>query len=170
MKHKPETHTVPQFPSYEVVSQTRYAINPALRQQAEARYLPVLVKVWRAVELATGHRWMSTSYWRDSPSHQHGIALDIAPDIEESAKPKYAVTKMSDPILYKREPLIRALQTLVSTSFDPEYHIGIFIEPDHLHIQFIQSDSKYPTEIIKWGDVKPLYPDSIHRVKLGLIK
>jgi len=137
-----------------------------------SQYLPYLTRLWTAIEEATGFKWRCTSWLRDSPSHQYGGALDLAPDWEKPYH-QYAVHRQSDPVLYKRERLIRQLQA-VSSSFpnDTPYDLAIFIEPDHLHLQVFKlndSGAPSPIQVFKWGDVKPVYPDSSSRVQLPLL-
>lgn len=140
------------------------------------KYLPYLVRAWELLEQATGYQWRATSHWRDSPSHSQGIALDVAPDIDPTAEHLYSVTHMSDPVLYKREPLIRALQqvhsdSLTNNNFNCPYSIGYFIEPDHIHIHIAApEEGSDPThDVIKWGGPKMVYPDTQERCRLPLI-
>lgn len=152
-----------------IVSQDPDVAPKYVKDHAERRYLPELVRAWKHIEQTSGFKWKSTSYWRKSPSHQHGVALDIAPDIAPSAEDKYAVTHMSDPVLYKREKLIRKLQ-VAAHSFEPgPYLIGVFIEPDHLHMQVLTPDSSgLGMRIIKWKVPKPVYGDTEQRMRLPL--
>lgn len=132
--------------------------------------LPLLLKATKCIEDATGHRWKVTSYIRESPSHKTGWALDIAPDISKKSERYYAVTRLSDPVLYKRVPLIRFLQQVVrNTSFRP-YVLGVFIEPDHLHMQLFRSTYSLPENMLfKWKQPKPVYSDTAQRMLLPLI-
>lgn len=164
------SHTIQQFPDWPVVSQDRESIDPDLVQKMEKQVLPGLIRVWQRIEQATGYRWHSTSYWRKSPSHQYGYALDIAPDIAPGDKNKYAVFQGSDPVLYKREKLMRTLQSLKHEKFFNNWYVGLFVEPDHIHIQLLQKDNGMPTRVFKWGIVKPLYGDSSKRAQLPLIQ
>lgn len=153
---------VSQDPSYGTTSQGR---------SAQAEFLPELIKMWQHIEKTTGFRWKSTSYWRNSPSHRRGYALDIAPDIAASANHAYAVTHMSDPVLYKREKLMRLLQRAASTwDGNPSYTYGVFVEPDHIHLHLLTPD-KYAGQmrVVKWKVVKPAYSDSEQRMKLNMI-
>jgi len=139
---------------------------PYVRQE----YLPILLHVWKIVEDTTKFRWRATSYIRSSPSHRQGIALDIAPDIAPTSKKFYAVTNMSDPVLYKRERLIRLLQKAVRRLPIYKYDVGVFVEPDHLHISLFRRRGKPSNRLFKWGIYKPVYPDSSRRMKLPLIR
>lgn len=131
--------------------------------------LPVLLRVITAVEQATGHKWKITSYLRDSPSHRRAEAIDIAPDVANSALPFYAVYKHSDPVLYKRAPLIRSLQHLATSVQPDKFDVGIFIEPDHLHIQlFIPETSPPRIRVFKWKLQKDVYRDSAQRMTLPM--
>lgn len=139
----------------------------ALTDQAgPEKYLPILLRLVTAIEEATGYKWRVTSYVRDSPSHKTACALDIAPDISPKSKKYYAVFNNSDPVLYKRLPLIRALQ-VVAERYDPTpYSAGIFIEPDHLHVQLFTSEGAHVIRVIQWKQAKDIYPDTATRMKL----
>lgn len=154
---------------YTFLSQDPTALQPQFREQAAA-YLPQFCLIWKAVELATGHRWKCTSYIRESPSHKRGQAFDLAPEFTPEGEKTYAVSKGSDPILYKRTVLIRQLQTLRNIDFsgDGSNSVGIFIEPDHLHIQIMAkaAGERFPTSIVKWKIEKPVYPDTKQRSNL----
>lgn len=156
---------------YSIISQNPEVISEADRLQTAAYILPEFIRIWRDVESATGFRWKNTSYIRASPSHKKGHAFDLAPDIAPDSKGQYAVYNGSDPVLYKRAPLIRALQTLIHNEYG-KFPMGIFIEPDHLHIQVLKPGGghRFPTNIIKWGIAKPIYPDTYERMKLPLIE
>lgn len=148
--------------------------NPTTLANVRA-YLPGWVRIWQAIERVTGHRWKCTSYIRDSFSHKEGWAIDLAPDFDREANRHYAVTRGSDPVLYKRAALYRALQQLVMTDFfGPSLGVrtGIYIESDHLHIQVNQigTGEAYPTSIIKWKAPKPIYSDTYQRMAgLGML-
>jgi len=133
--------------------------------------LPAFIALWLDIERATGYRWKATSYIRDSPSHKLGQAFDLAPDIAESAASLYAVTNHSDPVLYKRAPLIRALQTLKNNVYG-KFHIGAFLEPDHIHLQTVPefSGNTTPFFVAKWKIPKPIYPDTYERMRLPIIE
>jgi hypothetical protein len=136
-------------------------------------YLPAFVTFWAALEKITGYRWKCTSLIRDSVSHVKGHAIDLAPDISPTATKLYAVNRGSDPVLYKREPLIRALQMLMPVEFVPshQFSLGVYIEPDHLHVQAIQREERgyAKNKLTKWGIEKPVYSDTAIRSKLPLI-
>jgi hypothetical protein len=146
---------------------------PGVLQSADL-FLAPLIELWRDVELATKYRWKCTSFLRNSPSHEKGHALDIAPDFDVKTEPLYAVSRGSDPVLYKREPLIRALQSLANIDYSPDgsFTMGIFIEPDHLHLQVLQprSGQRFPTSVIKWRIAKPIYSDTYARMTLPMFK
>lgn len=155
---------------YNFLSQDPTALLPKDRASV-ANLLPVFLAIWQAVEKATGHRWKLTSYIRNSPSHKKGHAIDLAPDFTPEADHLYAVSNGSDPVLYKRWTLIQQLQTLKNVDFTgqfPTIITGIFIEPDHLHIQVLNNDEQLPnpTRIVKWQIVKPAYADSAARANL----
>lgn len=161
-------HSASPATAWPVISQNRPA--PSLqREYAEKHYLPVLIKAWQIIEAHAGHQWHATSYWRTSPSHERGIALDLAPEIAKASQSKYAYFRNSDPVLYKRETLIRNLQSAIpELKRSLPFGLGIFIEPDHLHIQLMPpEDSVF---IAKWKIPKPLYPDTKERMKLPLMK
>lgn len=153
--------------SREIISQNPRALtNP----QAEVLYLPILLNIMNAIEQATGHKWRTTSYVRQSPSHQHGISLDIAPDMTDDAKDMYAAENNSDPVLYKREGLIRPLQSVAHKFSVPNHDAGIFIEPDHLHLQlFTTPNARGRLSVVKWGVAKLCYSDTKERMTLPLI-
>lgn len=132
--------------------------------------MPALLKAWQAIEAFTGFRWKSTSYWRRSPSHSKGISLDLAPDIAPQFENQYAVNRGSDPVLYKREALIRSLQHMAAKTSVPGFKVGVFIEPDHLHVQlFSLTDDGPPIRIVKWKQQKPSYGDTAERIKLPIL-
>lgn len=131
--------------------------------------LPILIKAMQNIERYTGHRWKVTSYVRQSPSHKTGYALDIAPDISRSYEHLYAVNLGSDPVLYKRVPMLRALQRYAKSEPNRVYTIGVFIEPDHLHLQLFDADGSPEIRIFKWKQPKPVYSDTHSRMKLPLI-
>lgn len=137
------------------------------------KYLPAFVRFWAALESITGHQWKVTSYLRNSISHSLGQAIDFAPVIAPSSERFYSVYNNSDPVLYKREPLLRALQQLmpIEYSADKDFSLGVYIEPDHLHVQAIRRtvDGGIPNKLVKWGIEKPLYPDTSQRAKMPLI-
>lgn len=139
------------------------------RKHAERVYLPLLIRLWQLIESGTGYRWKSTSYWRNSPSHRRGYALDIAPDVAPSAAMAYAVSKRSDPVLYKRTALIRALQRVAQNNALPGYTAGIFIEPDHLHLHLFPPTPGPKIRVAKWKVPKESYPDTLERMKLPML-
>jgi hypothetical protein len=150
-------------------------IGGSKKRFAEDNYLPALIFLWYLVEQYTGHRWKCTSYWRDSPSHQHGYALDIAPDIAPHASKYYAFSHRSDPVLYKRLPLMQALQRLAR---DPRlgarhwpFTFSTAVEPDHIHLSLFARDNRSSDQnvsVLKWKVAKPLYPDTYERMKLPM--
>lgn len=158
--------------SWPIVSQHPNVAPFAQREYADTHYLPKLVKLWKLIETVTGYRWRSTSYWRRSPSHSSGCAFDIAPDIAQSAAHFYAVTNMSDPVLYKRQQLIRDLQRVCLLAPDfTNVTMGIFIEPDHLHLQILsRTVATQKCRVIKWKVIKPVFPDSESRMALPMFK
>lgn len=154
-----------------VVSQHPHVLKGQLKIAAESELLPVLLEIMKMVEFETGYAWMVTSYLRQSPSHSRGVSLDIAPDIAESSKKYYAVYRGSDPVLYKREKLIRDLQRVASRFYSTKVSANIFIEPDHLHIQLSPFDEfGGHCHVTKWGIAKSCYSDTSDRSKLPLIK
>lgn len=158
---------------------TPYAIHSQdpqfLDHDSVKKYLPSLLTVLNTIEEICGYRWQITSYARNSPSHQRCISLDIAPDISPSAAHLYSANQKSDPVLYKREVLIRKLQTVAShfnTGGGPalDFPVGIFIEPDHLHLQVFDSlPDNRQIVVVKWKQPKSCYPDTMERIKLPLI-
>lgn len=164
-------HYLPGARNWPIVSQDRGIAPPEVTREAEEKALPALVALWQAIEQATGYRWRCTSYWRKSPSHVTGTALDIAPDIDSASEKYYAVNNGSDPVLYKREALVRDLQRVAKTFSLPAFNAGIFIEPDHLHLQLFHRESgSPPTRVFKWRVPKPVYGDTLQRMQLPLIR
>lgn len=154
---------------YKLLSQDPHILSPSIRAEVVPFYLPQFIQIWHDIEKATGHRWRMTSYLRNSPSHKRGHAIDIVPWIAPSARSYYAVYNNSDPVLYKRQPLISALQTLKNIDYSGNRFndMGIFVEPDHLHIQVLAYNPQQArTSVVKWGIPKPVYPDTYQRVKL----
>lgn len=152
---------------YKVLSQNPAILNPPARAKVVPLFLPQFMNLWHDIEKATGHRWKCTSYLRDSPSHSKGHAFDLAPDIAPSARGQYAVYNGSDPVLYKRAPLVASLQTLKNKRYAKNNTIGIFLEPDHLHVQILSNlGTTSPTSVVKWGVPKPVYGDTLTRMEL----
>jgi hypothetical protein len=156
-----------------------YSQNPSIagseRQKIEANFLPALIFLWHLVEEYTGHAWKCTSYWRNSPSHRHGYALDIAPDIAPRSERYYAFSKMSDPVLYKRTPLMTALQKMAKDPRLSSRHwpfvFSAAVEPDHIHLSLFAPDQRRSLDnvsILKWKVEKPIYPDSKNRMNLPM--
>lgn len=160
------------FGSWDVLSQNPDVAPAHEKQYAEKHYLPELVKAWQAIERETGYRWKCTSYWRLSPSHSTGAALDIAPDIASNSTKFYAVNNNSDPVLYKREEMIRDLQRVAADyPVHKDYLIGVFIEPDHLHIQLLHpEEGAGGMRIVKWKVAKPVYGDTESRMRLPMFR
>lgn len=154
---------------WDVYSQNPSIAHPSRRHWAETYWLPELIKAWNDIEKVTGYAWRCTSYWRFSPSHKMGYALDIAPDIAPFAESAYAVNKGSDPVLYKRGALIRKLQNLNSLPTESKFNIGVYIEPDHIHLHILKKDQAQTYRIFKWKVPKPVYGDSSERIKLPML-
>jgi hypothetical protein len=160
--------------NYCVVSQKPDVISDAERKEVVPWYLPQFLSVWADIEQVTGYRWKNTSYLRASPSHSKGHSFDLAPEIAPSARSMYSVYSKSDPVLYKRKRLIQALQKLKYQNYSVKGNdkLGIFIEPDHLHIQIldVHGGGSNPAEIVKWRVPKPIYHDTYQRMNLPLIQ
>lgn len=133
-------------------------------------FLDILIDAANAVERATGHKWKATSYIRNSPSHRYLYALDIAPDISPSSASKYAVYNNSDPVLYKRVPLMNALKKAAASLPNyRDYDVGFFVEPDHIHIHVFRNDRGDKTSkhiVVQWKVPKEIYSDTVSRMKL----
>lgn len=159
---------------FEIVSQQPDIMSDRDRAEAVIRFLPQFLAIWCDIERVTGHRWKNTSYIRDSPSHSVGHSFDLAPDIADSARSNYAVYNGSDPVLYKREPLVKALQQLknVQYSADGTNTIGIFIEPDHLHLQVLEPpvSKGYLNPVVKWQIPKDVYSDTRERMNMPVVR
>lgn len=158
--------------NYTFVSQDGSIIKPSDLTRSATAYVPAFIRIWQAIEKTTGYRWKCTSYIRDSFTHKSGQAFDLAPDFAADSFHLYAANRRSDPVLYKREPLVFALQKLKDRSFGGSaFDMGIFIEPDHLHIQVLApSPSGPPTSVIKWQVAKPVYPDTFQRMEVPVFK
>lgn len=63
-----------------------------------------------------------------------------------------------------------ALQKLAHTTRYP-YDVALVVEPDHIHIHLgsVREGVVPVVKVMKWGIVKPLYPDSQDRSQLPLI-
>lgn len=123
-------------------------------------YLPLLLKTWKEVEVFTGYRWKPTSYIRQSPNHQFGTALDIAPLFTPDAERLYSVHRKEDPFLYKRGVLLRKLQALIREArldMVARNNVVVVVECDHLHMQFMRNSLP---SLVKWKQPKPIYSDS----------
>lgn len=154
---------------YKFLSQHPNVLSEHHRSFVVPAFLPQFLQIWHDIEKVTGYRWRMTSYLRQSPSHRRGHAIDLAPWIAPEARSYYAVYNNSDPVLYKRAPLIRALQQLKNIDYSKNRFndMGIFIEPDHLHIQVLAPNFQgNPTSVVKWGIPKPVYHDTYQRLKL----
>lgn len=156
-----------------IANQDPLLARSSLTQQNVKQLLPQLIYLWLQIEHALGYQWKCTSYIRQSPSHQHGIALDIAPDINPGCFKNYAVYKHSDPVLYKRTRLMRVLQRVATdTNWPYPTQAIIAVEPDHLHLHILtEIDSSLNTAIrlVKWKVPKPVYSDTNERMKLGML-
>lgn len=142
--------------------------------------MPLFEFAISSLELATGFKWRVTSMCRQSPSHKRGVAVDVAPDISHSSERYYAVSHMSDPVLYKREKLIRLMQNRLGFYLDKcKVHnvtFNYFIEPDHIHLHLSyrgnpsgrRSSSAPLFRIIKFGGPKACYKDTKQRSALPL--
>lgn len=154
---------------WDICSQAPNIAPPSRKRWAETYWLPELIKAWNDIEKVTGYRWRCTSYWRQSPSHKMGYALDIAPDIHPDSASHYAVNQGSDPVLYKRGILIRKLQKLNDLPTESKFNLGVYIEPDHLHLHVLTKDQPQTYRIFKWKVPKPVYSDSINRINLPMM-
>lgn len=133
-------------------------------------YVAEFVPFWAALEQATGFRWKSTSWLRDSKSHAKGYALDLAPDIIDRDWSLYSVSRMSDPVLYKRTRLMRDLQGLHHSYHPRRFSVGVYVEPDHLHVHLMKSSDGFPqVRVFKWKQPKPIYKDTFERMKLPML-
>jgi hypothetical protein len=156
--------------NWPIINQHPTVMSPHERKAVYKAYLPILKDVWRRIEADTGFRWKATSYLRRSPSHHKGIALDVAPDISPRSRKYYAVYRRSDPVLYKREELMRRLQSTVHSLPRYKYSVGLFMEPDHIHIGLFNHDGRFPANrLYKWGTPKPIYGDTYDRMTLPLL-
>jgi hypothetical protein len=151
---------------YKIINQDPTVLRVPTQQAYH--YLDMLLTIVSRIERETGFRWMVTSWIRESTSHPWSTSIDIAPDIHPGSQSRYAVNNGSDPVLYKRVPLVRALQRVAKTTPLNGITVGIFIEPDHLHIQLFQPEP-YPTiSVYKWKQPKASYRDTTQRMDLPL--
>lgn len=159
--------------SWPLLSQDPKIASLEQRQYAIAHYLPLLINIWKAIEHQTQFKWKCTSYWRASPTHRTGAGLDIAPDISDKSSHLYAVNNFSDPVLYKRTALIRHLQMVAHSYSVPHYDLGIFIEPDHLHLQILTramvANPNGRIYVVKWKGPKMSYSDTNSRMRLPML-
>lgn len=152
---------------YKILSQDPTVLTPSQRSYVVPLFLPQFIEFWHDLERVTGHRWKCTSYLRQSASHSRGHAIDFAPAIAPSARSSYAVYNGSDPVLYKRAPLIHALQKLKHKRYSNGNSLGVFLEPDHLHVQILSNKgTSHPLSVVKWGIPKPIYGDTYKRMAL----
>lgn len=171
---KIEKHTTTKGRLWQVINQEPSALmgntDPDIVSANQAKLLDLADEI----EQECGFAWKVTSFVRNSPSHRMAISMDIAPDISDSSANLYAVTHRSDPVLYKREPLIRALQRVakrLNETPSDDNCLGIFIEPDHLHLQIYPATEWQPfgsVKVVKWKIAKSDYPDTHERMKLPL--
>lgn len=153
--------------NYKILSQDPTVLSSAQRAYVVPNFLPQFIEFWHDLEKVTGHRWKCTSYLRQSASHSRGHAIDFAPAIAPSARKDYAVYNGSDPVLYKRAPLVHALQKLKNKRYGPKNSLGVFLEPDHLHVQILSNlGTQHPLSVVKWGIPKPIYGDTYKRMAL----
>lgn len=132
-------------------------------------FLPRLVATWNLIEQVTGYKWKATSYIRQSPNHQYGVALDLAPDLAPASELLYSVHSRVNPFLYKRGILVRKLQKVIAITISsrpprPE-NVIIVVECDHLHLQLMNGS---PT-LVKWKAIKPIYSNSVPEHDLPMI-
>lgn len=154
------------FGDWRIPQGTSTFVTQNMVNHAEVNYLPILLEMWRTIEGITGYRWRATSYWRDSPSHRTGCALDIAPDFSPSAYNKYSLSRGSDPVLFKRPQLVALLKEAANELPIYKYDTGIFIENDHLHLQIapVRDITRRPRNIVAvWRRYKPIYSDTVSR-------
>jgi hypothetical protein len=156
--------------SFHIISQQPDIVSEAAFRTSISQYLPQFIQFWKDLEQATGFRWKCTSYLRDSPTHKKGQAMDFAPDWDPKDAHKYSANQGSDPVLYKRQWLFQRLKLLRRNNYGRgNNHMGIFIEPDHLHVQVLKvSPHHFPTSVVKWQVAKPVYPDTYRRMQLPI--
>lgn len=134
----------------------------------------VLDHIAQRVANSTGMLWDETSFIRASPGHENGDSLDIAPRfLSEQVANQYSRAKMSDPVLFKREALLRRLMA-IAIGRDPvleRHHVlaVIAVENDHLHIQLgVPSDPRDVGIVIPMPfgrDLSSRYSDSSKRIQ-----
>lgn len=153
------------YKGLDFVSNDTTAIVPWRREKIIPISMPILASVWQAIQRATGYRWRSTSFIRRSPSHQKGHSLDLVPDMDPELTESYSGTHRSDPILHSRLELIDALLPLTHIKFSNDADVVIAVESDHLHLQVVKigSQGPFPTNILRWQTLKPVYADTVER-------
>lgn len=153
---------------YHIVSQQPDVVSDAAFITSITQYLPQFLRFWQDLERASGFRWKCTSYLRDSPTHIKGQAMDFAPDWDQRDAHLYSANQGSDPVLYKRQWLFQVLRSMRYNDYGGNRNqLGIFIEPDHLHVQVLKpTPGNFPTSVIKWQVPKPVYPDTYRRMEL----
>lgn len=133
----------------------------------------LLAAISQSVSNKTGMRWEATSWIRQSPGHYDGDSLDIAPRfLAERHRSEYSRDKGSDPVLFRREALLRRLMAL-SSGREPALDKArltavVAVENDHLHIQLgMPSDPRDigRVVVVPFGrDMSQRYADSGSRI------
>lgn len=113
----------------------------------------------------TGFAWKLSAYVYDSFSHRDANAIDLVPDIMEKYEDLYAHNYKSDPVLYRRKPLMiklhkvtktKQLQDLVRDLLSYKATVVIAVEQNHLHLGVYKHDRTntddftYPNNIRLW--------------------
>lgn len=152
--------------SYHIVSQDPNVITVDDADFTCSQVLPSFILIWHDIERVTGYRWKCTSYIRNAPSHKRGHSIDLAPDWSVVDKYRYGVARGSDPVIWKRLPLINALLTLKDNHYGA-YPFAACLESDHIHLQVFEPGSTIGSfDVVKWGQAKPIYKDTYQRIKL----
>jgi len=149
----------------------------SLKGVSQPRKLNVLLRAARAIQLATKLEWRQTAYIKDSPNHVNGDAIDLAPPSDLKG---YAHKAGSDPMLHRREALLRDLMRLAASrrvDNDLGLSILIAIENNHLHVQ-VMKDAKLDGSpiapgtivVIPYGsDRTDIYPNSKERNEMTFV-
>lgn len=119
-----------------------------------------------------GWSWKTTSFIRPkSFTHKYGWSKDLAPDTEPGNN-WYAHDNNSDPVLFNRQTLCKAVYDTATQAFNiwkqSEANDGnsiyILIEHNHLHLGEATSKEKQIIKIYTWKNLDDQrYPDSKQR-------
>lgn len=125
-------------------------------------FFEIMDYVNKSIVQSTRHLWKYSSYIYSSYSHSTGYAWDLVPDISRTSRHLYAHNYQSDPVLFNRAFLVRALQGVARDPFlkrlllraSPLVTLVIAIEQNHLHIGLYRNETykefTYPNNVRVW--------------------